>query len=46
MAIRYIDPDLGERVLIVFSERAHQEELKRLKKLGYKIVHPATDQNV
>ena len=43
MAIQYIDPDLGERTLIVFSEKAHQEELARLKKLGYEITHPKTD---
>ena len=43
MAIKYIDPDLGERVLIVFSLKAHQENLARLKKLGYKITHPKED---
>ena len=40
MAIKYIDPDLGERVLVVFSLEAHQENIARLKKLGYKITHP------
>jgi hypothetical protein len=43
MAIKYIDPGLGERVLIVFSLKAHQENLARLKKLGYKITHPKED---
>ena len=43
MAIKYIDPDLGERTLIVFSLEAHQQELARLKKLGYKITHPSGD---
>ncbi len=43
MAIKYIDPDLGERTLIVFSLSAHQQELARLKKLGYKITHPSGD---
>jgi len=38
--IRYIDPGLGERILIVFSEEAHQEHLARLKKLGYKLTTP------
>ena len=37
MIINYICPLLGERTLIVFSEKAHQKELVRLKKLGYKI---------
>ena len=27
----------------MFSEKAHQEELARLKKLGYKITHPNQD---
>ncbi len=40
MAIKYICPTLGERTIIVFSEKAHQEELARLKKLGYEITHP------
>ena len=40
MAIKYIDPDLGERVLVVFSLEAHHENMARLKKLGYKITHP------
>ena len=40
MAIKYICPMLGERTIIVFSEKAHQEELARLKKLGYEITHP------
>ena len=40
MAIKYICPMLGERIVIVFSEKAHKEELARLKKLGYKITHP------
>ena len=35
--INYIDPLLGERVLIVFGEEAHHEHLARLKKLGYKL---------
>ena len=43
MAIKYIDPDLGERTLIVFSLSAHQQELARLKKLGYEITHPVQD---
>ena len=43
MAIKYIDPGLGERTLIVFSLRAHQEQLHRLKKLGYEITHPVQD---
>ena len=40
--INYIDPLLGERVLIVFGEEAHHEHLARLKKLGYEITHPLT----
>jgi len=43
MAIKYICPMLGERTLIVFSEKAHQEELTRLQKLGYEITHPRQD---
>jgi hypothetical protein len=43
MAIKYIDPGLGERTLIVFSLEAHQQELARLKKLGYEITHPSGD---
>ena len=43
MAIKYIDPGLGERTLIVFSVEAHQAELVRLKRLGYEITHPAQD---
>jgi len=31
---------LGERTILVFSKKAHKEELARLKKLGYKITHP------
>ena len=38
MQIKYICPMLGERVLITFSEKTHQQELKRLQKLGYKIL--------
>ena len=36
--IKYICPMLGERVIIVFSESAKNEELERLKKLNYKII--------
>ena len=43
MAIKYICPMLGERTLIVFSEKARQQELARLKKLGYEITHPSGD---
>ena len=43
MAIKYIDPGLGERILIVFSLEAHQAELARLKRLGYEITHPPGD---
>ena len=34
---------MGERIVIVFSEKAHQQELARLKKLGYEITHPVQD---
>ena len=43
MAIKYVDPDLGERTLLVFSLEAHQAELARLKRLGYEITHPPGD---
>ena len=43
MAIKYIDPGMGERIVIVFSLEAHQKELSRLKKLGYEITHPVQD---
>ena len=43
MAIKYIDPSLGERTLLVFSLEEHQQELARLKKLGYEITHPIQD---
>jgi len=36
--IHYCCPMLGERVLITFSEKTHQQELKRLQKLGYRIL--------
>ena len=43
MAIKYIDPGMGERIVIVFSLEAHQAELARLKRLGYEITHPVQD---
>ena len=43
MAIKYIDPSLGERTLLVFSLEAHAQELARLKRLGYEITHPPQD---
>jgi len=45
MTIDYICPMLGERTIIVFSEKVYKEELARLKELGYEITHP-TELNV